>query len=337
MSNAKSAMYENKTILVTGGTGSWGNELTRQLLDNGAGEVRIFSRNELSQVTMQRKFNENRLNFIIGDVRDQESIETAAQGVDYIFHLAALKHVPICEEQPQEAVKTNILGTRNVITAAIKNHVKKVVDVSSDKAVEPLNLYGMTKSVGERLIIQANNMPGDTSFVCIRAGNVLGTNGSVVPYFIDQIKRFNKISITDEKMTRFFLTLPEAIQLIFKAVESSFGGETFVMKMPSCRIIDMAKVLIRKYGNESTEILVTGLRPGEKINEVLLSQYESENAFYYGEDYLLILPTIKIKGLHEHYDHCRFLAKVDFKEYSSGDALMEPSQITTLLKKGRFI
>lgn len=330
-------MFEGKTILITGGTGSWGNELTRQLLDNGAGEVRIFSRNELSQVLMQRKFNESRLNFIIGDVRDRESIEAAAQGVDYIFHLAALKHVPICEEQPQEAIKTNITGTINVINTAIKSHVKKVVYVSSDKAVEPLNLYGMAKAVGEKLIVQANNLIGTTSFVCIRAGNVLGTNGSVVPYFIDQIKKYNKITITDEKMTRFFLTLPEAIQLLFKAVENSYGGETFVMKMPSCRITDMAKVLISEYGNESTEIQVTGTRPGEKLNEVLLSQYESENAFYYDEDYLLILPTLKIKGLHEHHDHCKSLKKVDFKEYSSGDVLMDCSQIKTLLKKGRFI
>lgn len=329
-------MYEEKIVLITGGTGSWGNELTRQLIMRNPAEIRIFSRGELAQVNMKRKFNHERLKFIIGDVRDEEAVDKACQNVDYIFHLAALKHVNICEEQPYEAIKTNIDGTANVIAAAVKNKVKKVIDVSTDKAVSPLNLYGMTKAVGERLIIQANKLTPDTRFVCIRAGNVLGSNGSVVPLFIEQIRKFNKITITDTEMTRFFLTLPEAIQLLFKAAEVSFGGETFVVKMPSCRIVELAQILIEIFGGEMTGTVITGLRPGEKINEVLLSYYETGNSYYYDDNYFLILPMLDIQGLKEHYGNIP-LRKVDFSEYSSRDNLMGREQIIEVLKKGGFI
>ncbi len=330
-------MYENRTILITGGTGSWGNELTRQLMEKKPKEIRIFSRGELAQVNMKRKFNCNKLNFVIGDVRDKEAVESASEGVDYIFHLAALKHVNICEEQPNEGVKTNIIGTSNLINAAVKNKVKKVIDVSTDKAVVPLNLYGMSKAVGERLTIQANNLNGDTRFVCIRAGNVLGSNGSVVPLFIDQIKKFNRITITDKKMTRFFMTLPEAIQLLFKAADSSFGGEIFVVRMPSCKISDLAKVLIEVYGNDKTSIQITGLRPGEKINEVLLSCYESPNAYYFEDNYYLIVPMLEIEGLKEHYGSFNKMKKVNFLEYTSADKLMQPDEIKKALMKGGFM
>jgi UDP-N-acetylglucosamine 4,6-dehydratase/5-epimerase len=330
-------MYKDKVILITGGTGSWGHELTRQLLEKQPKELRIFSRNELAQVAMNRKFNDIRLNFIIGDIRDKEAVEAVTKGVDYIFHLAALKHVPICEEQPQEANKTNILGTINLINYAIKNSVKKVIDVSTDKAVDPLNLYGLTKAVGEKLIIQANKLVATTRFVCIRAGNVLGSNGSVVPFFIEQIKKYNKVCITDETMTRYFMTLQEAISLLFRAAQNSFGGETFVVKMPSCRIIDLAKVLIEHYGDQDTKIEVKGKRPGEKIDEVLLSRYESENSYYYNENYYLIIPTLKIEGLNEHYGNYTELKKVDFIEYTSHDTLMDLTQIQNMLKVGGFL
>ena len=177
-------MFAGKIVLITGGTGSWGYELVRQLLLEEPKEIRIFCRGELAQVKMDREFMNPRLKFIIGDIRDLDSLIEATKNVDYVFHLAALKHVPICELQPNEAIKTNIVGTQNLIKASIINKVTKVIDVSTDKAVDPLNLYGMTKAVGERLIIQANLMSSDTKFVCIRAGNVLGSNGSVVPFFI---------------------------------------------------------------------------------------------------------------------------------------------------------
>ncbi|MCK4528464.1 polysaccharide biosynthesis protein, partial [candidate division WOR-3 bacterium] len=237
-------MFKNKSIVITGGTGSWGNELTKQLLEKDPKKIIIFSRGELAQVNMQRKFNDVRIEYIIGDVRDFYAVDRLFfnKQVDYVFHLSALKHVPVCENQPQEAIKTNIDGTTNIINAAIKNDIKRVIDVSSDKAVSPTNLYGMTKAVGEKLIIQANTLTAKTDFICVRGGNVLGSNGSVVPLFIDQIKRFNEITVTDGSMTRFFLTLSEAIKLLFQAVENSVGGETYIMNMPAFFISDLAKV-----------------------------------------------------------------------------------------------
>jgi FlaA1/EpsC-like NDP-sugar epimerase len=329
-------MFKDKKILVTGGTGSWGNELTTQLLEKDPEQIIIFSRGEFAQVTMKRKFNDDRLKFIIGNVRDYPSLEHACRDIDYVFHLAALKHVPICEEQPLEAIKTNIQGTENLIKAAIANQVKKVIDVSTDKAVDPINLYGMTKAVGERLIIHANKKADDTKFICIRAGNVLGTQGSVVPFFIKLIKEHNKILITDNRMTRFFMTLSDAISLLFKATEKSIGGETFVEQMPSFKLTDLVKALVEVYGNNDTKIIETGIRPGEKIDEVLVSRYEVVNSYVYDGSYYLILPVLYIDGLEEHYEYCN-LEKVSFSEYSSRTQLSDIETLKLLLKRGGFI
>ncbi len=217
-------MFEQKSILITGGTGSWGYELVAQLLTKNPKEIRIFSRNESSQVAMQRNFNDERLKFFIGDIRDKESLIEACKNVNIIFHLAALKHVPVCEAQPLEALKTNVIGTQNVIDAAILNKVEKVVYISTDKAANPANFYGLTKAMGEQLITHANLLTEHTRFVTIRGGNVLGTNGSVIHVFKNQIKTTGVVSLTDKEMTRFFLTLEDAIQLLFKAAESSIGG-----------------------------------------------------------------------------------------------------------------
>lgn len=329
-------MYENKVVFITGGTGSWGHELVKQLLEESPKEIRIFSRGELSQVKMEREFRDTRLKFIIGDIRDLEAITAATEGVDYVFHLAALKHVPICELQPDEAIKTNIIGTQNLIKACIKNKVKKVIDVSTDKAVDSLNLYGMTKAVGERLIIQANLISKDTKFVCIRAGNVLGSNGSVVPFFINQIKELKKVTITDPRMTRYFITLPEAISLLFKAVQASVGGEIFVMRMPAYRITDVAEVLIEDSGEQNVNIETIGIRPGEKLDEVLVSEYESNHTYMYDETYYVIMPTINIPGLEDHYKPLN-LAKVNFVRYTSADLILEKEEVKTLLKKGNYL
>ena len=248
-------MFKGKTILITGGTGSWGNELTKQLLDKEPRMIIIYSRGELAQVNMQRKFSGSPIEYVIGDVRDASAVDRLfSKGIDYVFHLAALKHVPICENHPQEAVKTNITGTTNVVNSAIKYKVKKFIDVSTDKAVAPTNLYGFTKAVGEKIAIQANSLTDDTDFVCIRGGNVLGSNGSVVPLFIDQIAKHNKITVTSGAMTRYFLTLAEAVFLLFKAAEVSKGGETYIMNRPSFYISDVAKVLIKHYGDKNTTI-----------------------------------------------------------------------------------
>lgn len=327
-------MFKGKKILVTGGSGSWGNELVKQLLEKDPEQIVIFSRGELSQVNMERNFNNKKLKFVIGDVRDYESVNSVCKDIDYVYHLAALKHVPVCENYPQEAIKTNIDGTTNLIKACINNNVKKFIDVSTDKAVSPNNLYGMTKSIGEKLTIHANKLTNNTDFVCIRGGNVLGSNGSVVPYFIKKINENNLVEITSEKMTRYFLTLPEAIKLLFQATEHSVGGEIFVMNMPSFYITDLSKILIEKYGNDKTEIKIIGTREGEKIHESLISEHESKNAFKFNEDYFVILPELKIE---RDYSYTKKLEKVNFETFTSLDNLKNNDYLVNLLNNGGFL
>jgi len=332
-------MFNNARVLITGGTGSWGQTLTTHLFESyNPKEVIIYSRGELQQVLMARKFEKyaKKIKYVIGDIRDFETIKSACVGVDYIFHLAALKHVPVCEDHPQEAVKTNIQGTINIINAAIQNKVKKVIDVSTDKAVEPLNLYGMTKATGEKLIIQANNISDHTRFVCIRGGNVMGSNGSVIPFFKDQIKS-GTVKITDFQMTRYFLTLDEAINLLFKAAEFSAGGETFVMNMPACYIKELAEVLIEDAG-VTVPIIEIGMRPGEKLDEVLVSKHEAVNAYVFDSSYFVILPTLAINDSEQHYvDIKSKFPKVDFVEFSSRTKIMSKEEIKIMLKNGGFI
>lgn len=326
-------MWSESIVLITGGTGSWGHELTKQILERGCREVRILARNELAHVYTLRKFNDPRIKSIVGDVRDYPVLEEACRNVDFVFHLAALKHVPVCEQQPQEAVKTNIQGTANLIRAATINKVRKVVLVSTDKAVAPYNLYGMTKGVAERLITQANDL-GDTTFVCIRGGNVLGSNGSVVPLFIDQIKRVGKVTITDSTMTRFYLTLPEAIGLLFEATEAAKGGEVFIMNMPACNLMDLAEVLIDHYGDSNTEKEFIGIRPGEKLHEVLISEDEAPFSHYWGDNYFVILPQIAEERLRSHYESCERLKMLKF---ASNHKLMNKEEIHQMLDQGGFL
>lgn len=328
-------LIKNRTILVTGGTGSWGYELVKQLLDFEPSEIRIFSRNESNQFTMKQEFDNNpKLHFIIGDVKEKEALLEACQGVDYIFHLAALKHVPVCEDQPIEALKTNVIGTQNVIEAAISCNVHSVVNISTDKASNPSNFYGLSKAMAERLIIHANTLNTNTRFVCIRGGNVLGTNGSVIHVFKKQIKEKGKIGITDLNMTRFFLTIEEAIKLVFKATFESIGGEIFVMKMPSCKIIDLAQVLIDSSDVENVEVDILGIRPGEKLHELLLSEYESKTTITFDDEYFVILPTFHSEEIKEHYSQYK---PVNLLNYNSSKELMSKDEIKEILQKGRFI
>lgn len=326
-------MFTNARILVTGGTGSWGHELVRQLLPRNPAEVIVFSRSEAAQVAMSREFEDRRLSFRIGDIRDREALVAACAGVDYVFHLAALKHVPVCEEQPYEALKTNVLGTQHVIEAAIANRVKRVIYISTDKAANPSNFYGMTKAIGEKLIVYANLLRSGTTFVCVRGGNVLGTNGSVIHLFRQQILEKREVRITDRRMTRFFLTLEDAIRLLFKASEESMGGEIFVMMMPTCRIIDLAEVLMEAYGRR-VPIVETGVRPGEKIDEILLTEYESQSTVVYDKEYLVILPPLQIPGLAERYAG---YPKVQVQSFSSADSLMSKDEIRAMLVRGGFL
>lgn len=328
-------MFSNQIILVTGGTGSWGYELVRQLLTYNPKEIRIFSRNESNQFTMKQEFDNNpKLNFVIGDIKERDSLIEACQDVDYVYHLAALKHVPVCEDQPLEALKTNVNGTQNVIDAAIICNVHRVIYISTDKASNPANFYGLSKAMGERLIIHANTLNTKTKFVCIRGGNVLGTNGSVIHVFKKQIQEKSKIGITDMKMTRFFLTLEDAIKLVFKATFESIGGEIFVMKMPTCKIIDLAHVLIEASNKENIDIEILGIRPGEKIHELLLSEYESTMTIAYDDEYFVILPPIHIEGLKEHYSGYK---PVDLIDYNSSKELLSKNEIKNMLLRGGFI
>ena len=321
--------FKDKIILITGGTGSWGQELTKQLLQFDVKQIKILARNEYNQVSMKRKFNDPRLKIEIGNVRDYGKLKFACKGVNYVFHLSALKHVPICEEFPYEAIKTNINGTRNIIRASIDNEVEIVVDVSSDKAVLPINTYGMTKAIGEKLILNGANLGSKTKFMVIRGGNVIGTNGSVIPFWIDQLKKAPKITLTDKRMTRYFLTLPEAIKLLFVAMKSDINGGLFVMKMPCCKIIDLAKVVIDNYSTENvTEIEEIGIRPGEKIDEVLISKHESPKAYEYGDNYYLISTDPSIAKKYK---------KITLEEYNSFQRLMTKTEIKELLKRGGYL
>ncbi|SDD30215.1 Polysaccharide biosynthesis protein [Paenibacillus sp. UNCCL117] len=327
-------MFKDSTILVTGGTGSWGQELVSQLLVYDPKAIIVFSRSESTQVAMKRHFDDPRLHFRIGDVRDKEALVAATRGVDYVFHLAALKHVPVCEDQPYEALKTNVVGTQNIIEASIENKVKKVINISTDKAANPSNFYGMTKAIGEKLIIYANLLRSETTFVCVRGGNVLGTNGSVVHLFKKQIAEKGEVGITHKDMTRFFLTVEEAISLLLKATAEGKGGEIFIMKMPTCKIIDLAEVLAEHMGVSDLKFVELGIRPGEKLHEILYSEYEAQNSVVFDRDYVVVLPPLEIPGLKESYAGCR---KVGDDEYSSEFSLMDKEEIYTMLRKGGFL
>jgi len=262
----------NKTILVTGGTGSFGQKFTEIVLkEHNPRSIRIYDNRELAEVEMERKFNDSRLRFFIGDVRDEKRLSRAMNGVDIMVHAAALKHVPICEYNPIEAVKTNIEGAVSVIDAAINNEVEKVMAISTDKAVYPVNLYGATKMVAEKLFVQANSYSGGKKpiFSCSRYGNVVGSSGSVVPLFLEQ-KKNGEITITDEKMTRFWITLEGGGKFVINCIGMMRGGEIFIPKISSMKIIDLAEVIAPRAKRK-----IIGVRPGEKLHEVLLTEEEA--------------------------------------------------------------
>jgi len=327
-------VINSKNILITGGTGSWGYELTKQLLAQNPAKIVIYSRNESTQVAMKRELDDKRLIFCIGDIRDKAALLLACKGIDIVFHLAALKHVSICEEQPLEALKTNVTGTQNVIEAAIENNVSKVVHVSTDKAADPTNFYGMTKAIGEKLMIFANLQYPDTKFICVRGGNILGSNGSVLHFFKKQIREKKQVGITDMRMTRFFLTPQQATELLLQAAAVGLGGETFIMAMPACKIIDLAEVLIESSGCEGVGVIETGTRPGEKLHELLMTDFESHNGFVYNERYLVILPSLDIPNLRSHYQG---YPRVNMATYRSDEHWMTKAEIKEMLVQGGFL
>lgn len=279
--------WTKKTILLTGGTGSFGQKFTEIMLKKYRPKViRIFSRDELKQWEMQKKFNSKQTRFFIGDVRDEARLERAMDGVNIVIHAAALKQVPLCEYNPFEAIKTNILGTQNVLNAAINHNVEKVMAIGSDKAVNPVNLYGATKMCMEKLFIAANAYVGGerkTRMSCVRYGNVFGSRGSVIPLFKEQ-KETGTITITDKRMTRFWITLEQGVEFVVKCMGLMQGGEIFVPRIPSMKILDFAKIIAR-----NCAVKEIGIRPGEKIHECLLTEDEARHAFSF-ENFFIIEP-----------------------------------------------
>ncbi|MGI6665407.1 MAG: polysaccharide biosynthesis protein [Christensenellaceae bacterium] len=267
--------FENKTLLITGGTGSFGNAVLNQFLDSDIGEIRIFSRDEKKQDDMRKLYKNDKIKFFIGDVRDIASVKSAMYGVDYIFHASALKQVPSCEFFPMEAVKTNVLGTDNVLTAAIECEVSRIVCLSTDKAAYPINAMGISKAMMEKVITaKARTVPADHSTItCTRYGNVMCSRGSVIPLFIEQIKAGQPLTITDPKMTRFLMSLEEAVQLVEFAFENANPGDLFIQKAPASTIHDLAQALNEMFGNNS-EVKIIGTRHGEKLYETLMTAEE---------------------------------------------------------------
>ena len=266
-------MFKNKTLLITGGTGSFGNAVLNKFIDSSINEIRIFSRDEKKQDDMRRKFQNDKIKYFIGDVRDESSLDLAMKGVDFVFHAAALKQVPSCEFYPMEAVKTNIIGTENMLNSAIKNNVEKVICLSTDKAVYPINAMGVSKSLMEKVFVAKSRISSKIKIIGTRYGNVMASRGSVIPLFYNQIKDNKPITITDSNMTRFMMSLNNAVELVLYAFKNGNTGDIFVQKAPSTTIGELAETMKTIY-NSNTKIKNIGIRHGEKIHETLLSQEE---------------------------------------------------------------
>ena len=294
-------IFRGKNILVSGGSGSIGSEIVKKLLQYEPKVVRVLSNDENCLFNLEQELQGySNLRFLAGDVRDKERLQHAVEDIDFVFHAAALKHVPLCEYNPFEAVKTNVLGTQNVIETAMEEEVEKLITISTDKAVNPVNVMGATKLLAERLTISANYYKGlrETAFSCVRFGNVLDSRGSVVPLFQTQVEKGGPVTLTEPNMTRFVMSIPKAVELVLKAAEIAQGGEIFIFKMPALRIGDLAKAMIEElapqygYNPESIKVEITGKRVGEKMYEELLTADEDMNASE-TEDMFIITPAAR--------------------------------------------
>ena len=271
-------MFKNKVLLISGGTGSFGGAVLKRFLTTDIKEIRIFSRDELKQDDMRKFYNNDKLKFYIGDVRDKNSIDDAMRGVDYVFHAAALKQVPSCEFYPMQAVKTNVIGTENLLNSAIAAGVKKVIALSTDKAVYPINAMGISKAMMERVIVAKGRNVKDTMIACTRYGNVMASRGSVIPLFIDQVRNGKPITITDPNMTRFMMSLDDAVDLVLFAFENGQSGDIFVQKAPAATVELLAHTMRKILDTPDHEIRVIGTRHGEKLYETLLTKEEMVKA-----------------------------------------------------------
>lgn len=327
---------KNKRILVTGGTGSFGRMFIKRILDFDPKEIIVFSRDEDKQGAMRMEVKDKRLRFVLGDIRDYRSIREAIRGVDYVIHAAALKWITEVEYNVWEGIKTNVIGAQNLIEAARDENVEKVVALSTDKAVEPINAYGMAKALQERLMTTANlyDTGRRTIFISTRYGNVLGSRGSVVPHFSSLLAKGLPLTITDPEMTRFMMTLEESVELVLTALHEGVGGEVFVRKMPGHTIQDLAEVMLEKQKSSKEMIENIGIRPGEKIHESLLSAAEGVRTVEFG-DYYVVLPQIEIKAISKKYKTKKRLESVRYA--SDNTRRMTKKELREILEKKGWI
>jgi len=329
-------MLKGKKVLITGGTGSLGTALTHRLLKEDVSVVRIYSRDEWKQTQMQEKIPDKRLRFLIGDVRDKDRLSRAMEDIDIVFHTAALKHVPVAEYNPFEAIKTNVFGTQNVIESCLDNEVKMALAIGTDKAVSPLNTYGATKLLMERMFTAANFYKGahKTDFLCVRYGNVLGSRGSVVPKFIEQMQNGGKITITDPRMTRFNITMKQAVDLIFRAIKNGKDGEVFIPKLKAYTVDELKNAIIEIVGKK-IQVQKIPIRPGEKFHETLINKDEIAYTFESKDDYIIRSPGVETLSDVKS----RNLKKVKFTESYSSDKvqLISKQELKNIILKEKLL
>ena len=333
MTNNLLSIFTGKKVLITGGTGSLGQALTERILNSDVEQIRILSRNEFKQVSMESKLQDERLRFLIGDVRDKDRLVRALEDVDIVFHAAALKHVPKVEYNPFEAIKTNVQGSQNVIDACLENDVERAICIGTDKAVSPLNTYGATKLLMEKLFITAkrysNPKKHPTKFFAVRYGNVFGSSGSVIPKFIEQINNNKKITITDPKMTRFSITMNQALDFILKATQKGHGAEIFIPKLKAYSLQQLENILSELTDTQGHEII--GMRTGEKQHELLINSDEIRYAWSYENMFMLLNELHDSKNLEEVYSGIKKVEDLDV--YSSDKTqLLTTDEITTNIK-----
>jgi len=333
--------YKGKKIIVTGGAGSIGYNLVKALLKLEPESITVFDNNETGLYDLDQELQSDKIHILLGDIRDKDRLLMAFEDIDIVFHASALKHVPICEFNPFDAVKTNVLGTQNVLEAALLRNVEKVINVSTDKAVNPVNVMGATKFLGERLTISANyySINKKTVFSSVRFGNVLNSRGSVIPLFNKQIMNGGPVTVTDKEMTRFFMEIPSAVNLIINAGKISQGKELFILKMPALNILDLAEVMINQlgshygYNKEELKVNIIGVREGEKLSEELMTVEESYRA-YENNTMILILPYKYFSASEQQFNIPKGFEKCKIREFSSKNAKrITKDEIAKIIKK----
>ena len=324
-------VFNGKIVLITGGTGFIGRSLTEDILQQDPDSIRIYSRDEFKHHKMRESVNDPRVRHLVGDVRDFSRLSRAMKDVDIVIHAAAMKRIDMIEYNVNEAIKTNVFGTLNVVESCLENDVEKAVYISTDKACSPINTYGATKLLGERIFVESNFNKGrsNTKFLVVRYGNVLESTGSVIPFFMEKIKKSQTIPLTDERMTRFIISSRRAIDLIKDALTNGVGGEIFIPKIKSMRIVDLIDVMKEFYGC-GNQVKIIGIRPGEKIHEVLINDDESTRSYELGDSYIILSQIDKYQS-HIKYQYLNGKIPVGFREMKSSDFLLVKDKLKEML------